>query len=70
MELSITREATNCVATWYFPSILRNPKVHYRIHKSFPFIPILSQTNPVHPIPKTSIFLLFMGLLDEVAVTF
>jgi hypothetical protein len=41
MELS-TREATNYVATWYFPSILWNPKVHDHIHKSSPLVPILS----------------------------
>jgi hypothetical protein len=33
-ELSPSWEAANCAATQELPSILRNPKVHQRVHKS------------------------------------
>jgi hypothetical protein len=54
MEQSLSWEAKRFSARQEIPSILWNPKVHNRVHKCPPTIPILSQLDPVYTPDHTS----------------
>ena len=63
MQQSPSWEANNSSASQEIPRILWNPKVHYRINKSSPPVPILSQRSIQSVSPSLSSRLYFNIIL-------
>lgn len=68
MEQCPPSETGNRLAGQEFLCLPRNPKIHYRIHKCPPLVPVLSQLHPVSNI-TLSVFKLHFSILSYTSIS-